>query len=62
MSRGYSVDVAGKVTAHVRTTHQTVSVSQPEMTHLNTANDGGGECGVVLCAQHDGVHQNKSVQ
>lgn len=30
------------------------------MTHLNAADDGGGESRVVLRAQHDGVHQNEA--
>lgn len=32
------------------------------LTYLNTAHDGGGECGVVLRAQHDGVHQNEAAR
>lgn len=35
---------------------------QCQTTYLNTAHDGGGECGVALRAQHDGVHQNEAVQ
>ena len=35
---------------------------QHEIPYLNTTYDGGSECRVALCAQHDGIHQNKAVQ
>ena len=35
-------------------------ISEP--TNLNTAHDGGGEGGVVLRAQQDGVHQNEAAR
>lgn len=39
-----------------------VAFSACELTDLNAADDGGGEGRIVLCAQHDGVHQNKATE
>ena len=36
--------------------------SSVDLTHLNAADDGGGESRVALRAQHDGVHQNKAAR
>lgn len=49
-----------RVTAHFCTSSR--EQDKALTAHLNTADDGGGECGVVLRAQHDGVHQKEAVQ